>query len=323
MINTIKRYLRERAGGYLEYNKQIRANGEARIVSLNRSISDAGKSWLGDYILKHNLLNGSSKSISIGSLYGPRSVLGWSKADVRIFFSGENLHLARWSHYADYMLSGPNPFDLGLGFDIFEDEHYLRFPLWLMYLFTPEVTEDDIRSVCKQLRFQIPDHRDKFCALISRWDPNGIRGNIHSSLASIGQIDCPSAFLHNDDSLKSVFNDIKVDYLKQFRFNICPENSNALGYITEKIFESISAGCIPIYYGSYGQPESQIINQKAVIHWDEKGDNTAAISLIRELEGNDAAYDEFFAQPRFTDGAEDWIISKFAELDVKIKELLK
>ena len=43
----------------------------------------------------------------------------------------------------------------------------------------------------------------------------------------------------------------KVPVLQKYRFSICYENAkNIPGYITEKIFDSFFAGCIPIYWGA-------------------------------------------------------------------------
>lgn len=43
----------------------------------------------------------------------------------------------------------------------------------------------------------------------------------------------------------------KHDMLKKYRFNICYENVRDLpGYITEKIFDSFFAGCVPVYWGA-------------------------------------------------------------------------
>jgi len=42
----------------------------------------------------------------------------------------------------------------------------------------------------------------------------------------------------------------KLELLQRYKFNICIENAkNYHGYITEKIFDSFRAGCIPIYSG--------------------------------------------------------------------------
>lgn len=43
----------------------------------------------------------------------------------------------------------------------------------------------------------------------------------------------------------------KIDTLKKYRFSICYENmQNVKGYISEKIFDCFSAGCVPIYWGA-------------------------------------------------------------------------
>lgn len=43
----------------------------------------------------------------------------------------------------------------------------------------------------------------------------------------------------------------KLDVLKKYRFSICYENTvNMPGYISEKIFDSFQAGCVPVYFGA-------------------------------------------------------------------------
>jgi hypothetical protein len=43
----------------------------------------------------------------------------------------------------------------------------------------------------------------------------------------------------------------KIEVMAQYKFSICFENARSLsGYITEKIFDSMISGSIPIYYGS-------------------------------------------------------------------------
>lgn len=43
----------------------------------------------------------------------------------------------------------------------------------------------------------------------------------------------------------------KEDYLKLFKFCICYENMKGInGYVTEKIFDAMRAGCVPIYLGA-------------------------------------------------------------------------
>jgi hypothetical protein len=42
----------------------------------------------------------------------------------------------------------------------------------------------------------------------------------------------------------------KLDKLKEYKFNICFENTKQPGYITEKIFDCFVTGTVPIYYGA-------------------------------------------------------------------------
>jgi hypothetical protein len=41
----------------------------------------------------------------------------------------------------------------------------------------------------------------------------------------------------------------KIEILNGYRFNLCMENTNCDHYCTEKIWDAIHAGCLPIYYG--------------------------------------------------------------------------
>ncbi len=43
----------------------------------------------------------------------------------------------------------------------------------------------------------------------------------------------------------------KIEAMKEYRFSICYENITEIeGYITEKIFDSFRAGCVPVYWGA-------------------------------------------------------------------------
>lgn len=44
----------------------------------------------------------------------------------------------------------------------------------------------------------------------------------------------------------------KVSGLRDYTFNVCFENSDEPGYITEKLFDAMRAGCVPLYRGGGG-----------------------------------------------------------------------
>ena len=58
-----------------------------------------------------------------------------------------------------------------------------------------------------------------------------------------------SGFESGNLPAKSEWWDIKIELLKNYKFNICIENTAYPHYCTEKIWHAIAAGCLPIYYG--------------------------------------------------------------------------
>ena len=102
-----------------------------------------------------------------------------------------------------------------------------------------------------------------------------------SSLSNnLFEIKCAGRWNNNTKELWEIYNDDKINYLKKFKFNICPENINTKNYVTEKIFEAIQADCIPIYYGSNNNPEPEILNKDRIIFWNFNSDNSKNKKMI-------------------------------------------
>jgi hypothetical protein len=261
----------------------------------------------------------SDRRVRFFSVYGNKRVLALDGADVKIFFTGENLHHL-FTEYRDYALHPE--LDLSLGFDPNGPERYLRFPLWILYCIPPSATAGQIRAVCTSLCHSPEAPRSEFAALICRHDKGGIRENILDSLNEIGSVSCAGEWKNNTNRLYKDFRNQKIPYLREFKFNICPENSNAPGYVTEKLFEAISAGCVPIYWGSGNQPEPGIINPEAVIFWDPNGDNRRSYALIEHLSRSPSAYREFSRLPRLLPSAADVIQETISALESRIKQLM-
>ena len=104
----------------------------------------------------------------------------------------------------------------------------------------------------------------KFCSFLCSHGDKG-REMIFNELSAVDTIDSCGRWMHNNDTLKADYKDDKVKWLKHYRFNLTPENSNAPGYVTEKLLEAIQGGCIPIYWGSNNQPDSDVFNQDAIV----------------------------------------------------------
>lgn len=315
----VKKFLKHQKEMDALYQEQLALNKGKQVQYWNWWPDERTAYWLEQFMLNRGLLKNTEKTIALCSVFGEREVLERVKADVRIFFSGENLHNPRHAQYADYMLSGSNPFDFAMGFDEFENERYLRFPLWIIFLFEPDATEDDIRNRCEELNHPEISNKQEFCSLIARADWYGIRTQIYDGMSSIGKVDCPSDLLHNDDRMKTIYSDDKRAYLKQCRFNICPENTSAHGYVTEKLFESMVCGCVPIYWGT---ENLDIINPDVVLRWKKNEPNEELLQKIQELNADEKKYSAFASQPRLIDNAATYVIGEFEALEKQLRKLI-
>lgn len=261
---------------------------------------------LSRYVQESGLLGNTKKTIGFWSVFGDVRLIDDVSDDVNVFFSGENVHIDRHKRYADYMLTNPK-IKMAMGFDYLVHEKYLRYPLWLTYMFGDCYTYEDVCKRCEELRYPRIKEKKKWISAVSSWDPSGIRSQIAEVVGELKAIDYAGKWRHNDDTLKEDFADDKIAYLKQFVFNICPENSNSCGYVTEKLFEAIAAGCVPIYWGSNNDPEPGIINSQAVLFYEEKDNGEDLKKQVERLISDERFRNDFMALPRLLSGAEDKI----------------
>ena len=84
----------------------------------------------------------------------------------------------------------------------------------------------------------------------------------------------------------------------------------------------MSAGCIPIYWGSDNKPELDVLNQNALVLWDFEVDNAKIIAKIENLWNNKDLITEMLHQPRLIEGAEDVIVGYFSRLEKAFAELI-
>ncbi len=265
-------------------------------------------------------------SLIITSLFDRHSVLKlllrFSKTP-SLFFSGENLNNQLHIPYKNYLNGLPN---LALGFD-YESPYAKRFPLWLTYIFTGDFVAtaslEEVKTKLKEIESNSYLIKSRFTSMVANHDGFGSvsRSKVVQSLDSIDHVSCGGKLLHNDDTLKGKYKDSKKEYLKDFVFNVCLENTHSVGYVTEKIFESIEAGCIPIYWGD-DNPEPNILNPKRIIFWQENSDNKNNLETIQRLYSNTQSRDKFFEEPLFIKGAEKAIFNYFLMLRNEISQLL-
>jgi len=247
----------------------------------------------------------------------------------RVFFTGENVHYPVFKDYEKNLLDHAS-IGLSLGFDYIDDARYLRFPIWLLEMFPPDSNTDDIQRICNQLSFQkLEDSRNRFCALVAGTstmlgtESLEMRKRMVEKLNLIDHVDCAGKLLRNTEELQKRFHDDKAEFLKLYRFFICPENISVAGYVTEKVFHAIGSGCVPIYRGSLNNPEPEVLNHEAILFWEKDGDKEGLLQKIGELHGNNLLYKEFFEQPRLKKEAWEVVANYFNDLECRLNELFQ
>lgn len=322
---------------YRRYRNPLRSS-DGRILYYNWwNKQPADEIWFTTFLRHHGFLDRYPKTrfVCFSSL-GNLNILRldtlahpFSYNRNRIYFNGENNHHPNFAPYLHNLLDHRS-IDLSLGFDYTDDPRYLRFPLWLLEMFPPQSTVNDIKRICDSLSHQQWDSsvRNRFCALVSGNrgpdDPGAQRRTrLVESLNAIASVDCAGKLLHNTDELKTLFNDDKGEFLKQYKFYICPENASVEGYVTEKAFHAIGSGCIPIYWGACGNPEPDVLNRDAILFWDPDGDNEELLHRISVLQSDDRLYRDFFEQPRLKDNAWEVVAGYFDSLEQRLNNLFK
>ena len=205
-------------------------------------------------------------------------------------------------HYKiPYLLYLKNEFNMCFGC-IYNDpqKNYYKFPL---YIQISKIDKDLFNNINNLNKIKILDlNNKKFCALICRHDTWKTRTNIYKNLNTIDHIVCPSKLFNNYSNEE--FNKIgKLSFLKNYIFNICPENTytDLKGYITEKLMDACKAGCIPIYLEDImDNIDKNIFNTKRIIFYKNNKESINTVKIfIEKLYKNKNELLKFYNQDIF------------------------
>ena len=172
--------------------------------------------------------------------------------------------------------------------------------------------------------------RDKFCSIMisdigNLWNP---REHFFHKLSEYKKVDSGGRWNNNiggpiGNRFGADIRTSKIEWLKQYKFNICFENASYPGYLTEKIFDAFEAGCIPIYWGDtslrcdlnlksgkYNEIDNRIpiinkdllyvkINHNAFINAHNYSTWNELIEEIKRIDNDKDLYLEMLSQPIF------------------------
>jgi alpha(1,3/1,4) fucosyltransferase len=220
------------------------------------------------------------------------------QSGVRIFFSGE-------SDIPDF-----RECDYSIASVKLDNPRHLQLPLYVIWGSPDEIVRknDDLDKIMAA--------KQKFCAfIISGYNrrKNHNRVAFFEKLSKYKRVDSGGRKFNNIGGTVPGGPRGKIEFLRQYKFNIAFENRSLAGYTTEKIFEPMIARCLPIYWGAPGINEE--FNPKSFLNYFDFPSEDALIEKIIELDQDDAKYMEYLRQPYFYDDKPNLYFSRDRILD--------
>ncbi|WP_120867000.1 glycosyltransferase family 10 domain-containing protein, partial [Helicobacter pylori] len=226
-----------------------------------------------------------------------RKILSYQNAK-RVFYTGE-------SEVPNF-----NLFDYAIGFDELDfNDRYLRMPLYYAHLhYEAELVNDttspyklkaDSLYTLKKPSHCFKENHPNLCALINN-ESDPLKRGFASFVASNPNAPKRNAFYDALNSIEpvtgggSVKNTLgyniknKNEFLSQYKFNLCFENSQGYGYVTEKILDAYFSHTIPIYWGSPSVAKD--FNPKSFVNVHDFNNFDEAIDHVRYLHTHPNAY---------------------------------
>lgn len=216
----------------------------------------------------------------------------WYKAKIRVFYSGEALEPDM--NLFDYAIGFSNKMQMG--------DRFVRIlsPLDMFNGFISTsvnniTTFDEARVELKQ--------KKGFCNfLYSNGNAHPMRDRLfHEISTKYKRIDSLGRHLNNVGKLGTGFSghaaeckDIKAAY----KFSIAAENATFDGYTSEKVYTSLTAHTIPIYWGNKDIAED--VNPNAIINVNDFATIDELIERIRYIDEHDNEWCRMVAEPWMT-----------------------
>lgn len=208
-----------------------------------------------------------------------------NKKCVKIFYTGENQHF--WDYACHYSIT----------FDHFDDERHYRLPLYVLYDWDNKRKGIHHSS---SIGLSIDAFNRKFCSFVVKNPGCTKRNEFFHKLNAYRWVDSAGPLFNNtgeilergENSVQSKFN-----FISDYKFNLCFENSSYPGYATEKVYEALVCGTVPIYWGS--TTIGCDFNPKAIINWHDYLDDDKLLEAVIEADRHRYEYNNYYLPPAF------------------------
>ena len=233
-------------------------------------------------------------------IFGPYSQ-NWKSIDVpKVYFSGEN-----WPHPVDPSIS------LFLSSSPVEDASHMRVPTW-MHFIDWYSTETGLPSNQEDNPIRLPlsfamtsnpipfEERKQFCAFVVSNPICSLRNDAFHHLNQYKPVSSGGAYQNNIGGQLHLkypgggCGDIsKHHFFADHKFTISFENSQAPGYLTEKLLHAKMAGCVPLYWGD----SVTDFDPQSFINLSHMTSAKTIVDIIKKLEANPAMCKKIASTP--------------------------
>jgi hypothetical protein len=174
------------------------------------------------------------------------------------------------------------------------DSRHFQLPGYVTYGRAEQIVRKD------ESPEQILAGKTRFCSfVVSSQHPakNRNRAEIFEKLSRYKQVDSGGRYRNNIGGPVPLGTQNKIAFLRPYKFNIAFENSSLPGYTTEKIYESMVARSLPLYWGNPHIAEE--FNPRSFLNYADYPNTEAFVEKVIELDRDDAKYLDYLRQPYF------------------------
>jgi alpha(1,3/1,4) fucosyltransferase len=201
----------------------------------------------------------------------------------KVFYTNESLD-PNWNE-ADYAIT----------YHYSDKKNQLRLPYYAWG--TPGSWQDLIKSDSEI--DQLLSAKRKFCsAVISNSNPRRTKERLDffNTLHETEFVASGGGYKNNVGEIGKSLQD-KINFIKNYKFNIAYENKLLPGYVTEKLTDAMLARCIPLYWGCERVGEE--FNKKSFLCRNDFLSQEAFVDYIMEVHHDDSLYESIIKEPYF------------------------
>ena len=206
----------------------------------------------------------------------------------KVFFSAENWAITEDPRISLYLTSSRQ-----------EDSTHMRIPTWMTFLdwfsgstVLPEGCEDNPIRIPLHFATRVHpvsfEERQKFCGFVVSNPICEFRNKTFLAMNQYKTVNSGGALFNNINGQLSLkypgggCGDIsKYHFFSDHQFSISFENSQASGYITEKLLHAKIAGCVPLYWGD--SDKSDFVDN-SFINLSHVSDPNMVVQIMKKLE---------------------------------------